>query len=415
METQMNSSGTKRQASPPWEPGTRLVVGAFLFLLVVVTLILLRQLLAPMLLSLLLAYLLHPIVTGITRRWGISRRWAVLLVYSSFLLIFFATTTGLGIAVSQRIIQLGSYLGELSVELPDQIETLADQVVTLGPWTFDLAQINLEPLLSELASAIRPLLSETGNLLASAARAMASAVTLVFLVMVIGYYLLVDFETLDDGFLSWVPPAYRADFRLILNEMSRIWHAFLRGQATLGLFIGTVVAVILTLLGVRFAFVLGLIAGLMEFVPMFGPLISAVVAVLVAFFQNSNMWGLTPFAFGMLVLVVFLIIQQVENNILVPRIIGQSLNLHPLAVLLSILAGGLLAGVIGLMLAAPLLATTRLCFGYAYRKAIGLEGQVHMLDSQTEHPLKHRTTLDRLRDLFRARKSNTVEEAADKE
>jgi predicted PurR-regulated permease PerM len=336
-------------------------------------------------------------------------------VYISFLVIFFATTTGLGVAISQRIIQLGSYLGELSEELPAQIETLADQVVTIGPWTFDLAQINLEPFLTELASAIRPVLSETGNLLASAARTMASAVTLVIMVMVVGYYLLVDFDTLDDGFLSWVPPAYQTDFRLILNEMSRIWHAFLRGQAILGLVIGTVVAIILTLLGVRFALVLGLIAGLMEFVPMFGPLISAVVAVLVAFFQNSNMWGLTPFAFGMLVLVVFIIIQQVENNILVPRIIGQSLNLHPLAVLLSILAGGLLAGVIGLLLAAPFLATIRLCFGYAYRKVIGLEGQIHMLSSKPEPLLKRSSLLGRLRELFRTRKSNTIDETVEKD
>jgi predicted PurR-regulated permease PerM len=244
---------------------------------------------------------------------------------------------------------------------------------------------------------------------------MASTVTLVFLVMVIGYYLLVDFESLDDGVLSWVPPAYQRDFRLILNQMSSIWHAFLRGQAILGLVIGVVVAIILTIIGVRFALVLGLIAGLMEFVPMLGPLISAVVAVLVAFFQNSNVWGLTPFAFGMLVLVVFLIIQQVENNILVPRIIGQSLNLHPLAVLLSILAGGYLAGVLGLLLAAPFLATIRLCFGYAYRKAIGLEGQVHLLYSQTKPALKRQTMLERLRELFRARESNPVEEAADED
>jgi predicted PurR-regulated permease PerM len=411
----MNTYGTPDQSSPPWEPGTRLMVGAFLFLLVVVLLFLVRQLIAPLLLSLLLAYLLHPVVTRITRRWGISRRWAVLLVYVTFVVIFLATTTGLGVAISQRIIQLGSYLGELSEELPAQIETLADQVITLGPWTFDLAQINLDPLLTELASAVGPLLSETGNLLASAARAMASAVTLVFLVMIIGYYLLVDFDTLDDGILSWAPPAYQADIRLILEEMSRIWNAFLRGQALLGLVIGTVVAVILTLLGVRFALVLGLIAGLMEFVPMFGPLISAVVAVLVALFQGGNSWGLSPFAFGMLVLVVFLVIQQVENNILVPRIIGQSLNLHPLAVLLAVLAGGLIAGVLGLLLAAPLLATARLCFGYAYRKAIGLEGQVHMLYIQSESPIKRRSMLERLRGLFQSRKSETVEGVVDED
>jgi len=283
------------------------------------------------------------------------------------------TTTGLGVAISQRVTQLASYLRELSVELPAQIESLAGLQVPIGPWQVDLSQINLEPILSDLASAISPLLSQTGSLLASIAKATASVVTLVFLVMVLGYYLLLDLGKMEDVILELVPLPYRGDFRRLMEETGQVWNAFLRGQAILAIVMAVLVAVVLTGLGVRFPLVLGMIAGLMEFVPLFGPVVATVVTVLVALFQSGNWWGLTPLGFGLLVFIVFLIIQQLENQVLFPRIIGQSLNLHPLVVLLSVLIGGLLAGLLGLLLAAPTVATLRLWLGYFYRKAVGLD------------------------------------------
>jgi predicted PurR-regulated permease PerM len=106
---------------------------------------------------------------------------------------------------------------------------------------------------------------------------------------------------------------------------------------------------------------------------MFGPVIAGLIAFLVALFQGSNWWGLAPLTFALVVLAVFALIQQVENNILVPRIIGRSLNLRPLVVLLAALAGASLAGVLGLLLAAPAVASLRIWLGYVYRKTLGLD------------------------------------------
>ncbi len=131
--------------------------------------------------------------------------------------------------------------------------------------------------------------------------------------------------------------------------------------------------VVLAILRVRFPVMLALISGLMEFVPWLGPVIAGVVTIMVALFQGSNIWGLSPIGFALIVLIVFTIIQQLENNILYPGIIGQSLNLHPLLVIISVLAGGLLAGLIGFLLAAPTVATLRIWLGYVYRKSVGLD------------------------------------------
>ena len=147
----------------------------------------------------------------------------------------------------------------------------------------------------------------------------------------------------------------------------------MRGQLILGIVVGSIVGIALTIIGMRFALGLALIAGLLEFVPIFGPIISGIIAGLVAFFQSGNWLGLAPLAYTILVLAIFTIIQQVENNILVPRIIGHSLNLNPLIVLVAALAGGILGGVLGVLLAAPIVATLRIWLGYIYRKIVSLE------------------------------------------
>ena len=369
----MKPTETPEPSSPPWQPGTRLVVGVLLILLIIAILYLMRSLLAPVVLAVLLAYLLHPILTRLTTQFRLPRGCALLIVYLFLVLLLVGTTTGLGVAISQRVTQLAIYLGELSVELPAQIESLARLQIPIGPWLVDLSQINLEPILSDLASAISPLLSQTGSLLASVAKATASVVTLVILVLILGYYMLLDMGKMEQGILELVPLPYRGDFRRLIGETGRVWNAFLRGQAILAIVMTVLVAVVLTGLGVRFPLVLGLIAGLMEFIPWFGPVVATIVTVLVALFQPSNWWGLTPLGFGILVFIVFLFIQQLENNVLFPTIIGQSLHMHPLIVLLSALVGGTLGGLVGLLLAAPTVATLRLWLGYIYRKVVGLD------------------------------------------
>jgi predicted PurR-regulated permease PerM len=360
-------------SSPPWQPSTRLAVGMLLLVLAAIFLRSVRALVVPVTLALLIAYVLHPLVTRISKRLRISRGLAILLVYVALSLILAGIGAGLGLALSQQVAGLVEDLRQISSEIPSLLHQLEGLRFSLGPWTIDFRTVNLQPILSSLTSALQPLLAQTGAMVASVAGTTAQAVGVLVVILVLGYYMLIDFGTLDDSFVGMVPRAYQADFRRLLDETGVVWNSFFRGQLLLGLIVGGVVAAALTVLGVRFSLVLGLIAGVLEFVPIFGPAIAGLISVIVALFQGSNWWGLSVWAFGGLVLVAFVLIQQVENNILVPRIIGHSLNLHPILVLLGALAGGLLAGVLGLLLAAPGVATLRLWLGYVYRKVVGLE------------------------------------------
>jgi len=361
------------ETSSPWQPGTRLVAAVLLILFVALLTYRLRQLLAPLILATLLAYILHPLVTRISR-WMRGPRWlGVLLVYLVLLLVLGAATTGLGLAISQQLIGLVADLRQVAERIPTWLETLSNQQLAVGPWSIDLSQVNFDPLVEQLASTLRPVLLGTGSFLGSLAASTASTVGVLLVMMVLAFYLLLDMEALQEGFLNLVPESYRGDIARLLGDTGRVWQAYLRGQLLLGLVIGVVVSIVLTALGVRFALGLGLLSGVLEFVPMFGPLIAGALGVLVALLQGGNWWGLTPLAFGGLVALAFVLIQQIENNVLVPRIIGLSLNLNPLVVLIAALAGASLAGVLGVLLAAPTAASLRLWLGYAYRKTVGIE------------------------------------------
>jgi predicted PurR-regulated permease PerM len=362
----------KNITSPPWQPGTRLVAAVFLLILIGAFLYSVRQLATPVVLAWFLAYLLHPLVDGMVRKTRMPRWLAVVLLFLLILALMTGATTGIGFAIGQQLTGVIEDLANLSQELPAKLEALTYESIEIGPWAIDLSQINLLPFADQLSSALQPLLVGTGSILATFASGAASALGIALLVFVIGFYLLLDFSKLKEVCLSLIPESHEKDIRNLFEQTGKVWQAFLRGQLILGVVVGSIVAIILSILGVRFALGLGLIAGLLEFVPIFGPVISGIIAGLVALFQPSNWLGFSPFGFALLILGVFVIVQQVENNILVPRIIGHSLNLNPLIVLLAALAGGILANVLGILLAAPTVATLRLWLGYFYRKIVGI-------------------------------------------
>jgi predicted PurR-regulated permease PerM len=194
-------------------------------------------------------------------------------------------------------------------------------------------------------------------------------------------YIAIEIPKLS-GYVSDVAqtPGYRKDAERLMRETGRIWSAYLRGQVILGLTIGFIVWIGLLILGVDNSGALGLLSGLLEFIPIIGPVIGAAAAMIVAFFQLDNCQGvlqlfaesgdcgLAAWQFTLIVLALMFVIQQVENNILVPRIVGEALDLHPLLVIISVFMGGSLAGILGAILAAPVAATLKLVGIYGWRK-----------------------------------------------
>jgi predicted PurR-regulated permease PerM len=164
---------------------------------------------------------------------------------------------------------------------------------------------------------------------------------------VLGVYLLVSGPQVRRWVHSFlVPEKQRAEFLRIEAEAARLFGAYIRGQLLLGLIVGTVSGIAYFALGVPYAVLLGVLAGIFELVPIVGPIVAGGVAAAVALTQ--------PFPLVVWVVLAALAVQQLENNLLVPRISGGAVGLHPLAALLAVLVGVEIAGIIGALFAVPL-------------------------------------------------------------
>jgi predicted PurR-regulated permease PerM len=182
------------------------------------------------------------------------------------------------------------------------------------------------------------------------------------LALVISLYLLVDGPRWRASSLALIPIQHRDKALFLQDNVSRVLGGYLRAQFLLALIVGTATGIGTALLGLPYAVVLGVLAGLFELVPMFGPILSAVPAVLVAMFL--------PFPTVIWVLLFFLVLQQVENNVLAPRISGHAVGLHPLGAMFALLAGFQLVGLLGGLFAVPVAGVVWVLITAGYRNAM---------------------------------------------
>ena len=182
------------------------------------------------------------------------------------------------------------------------------------------------------------------------------------LALVISLYLLVDGPRFRARSLALIPIQYRDNALFLQDNVSRVLGGYLRAQFLLALIVGVATGLGMAVLGLPYAVVLGVLAGLFELIPMFGPILSAVPAVLVAMFL--------PFPTVIWVLLFFLVLQQVENNVLAPRISGHAVGLHPLGAMFALLAGFQLVGLLGGLFAVPVAGVVWVLITAGYRNAM---------------------------------------------
>ena len=168
-------------------------------------------------------------------------------------------------------------------------------------------------------------------------------------------------------------PGYEYDIQRLGSELGIIWNAFLRGQLILILVVIVIYSILLNAMGLRFAFGIAIMAGLARSIPWVGPLITLIVTALVAFFQLDNYFGLPPAYYAALVVLTMLLVDQVFDNYISPRVFGVTLNVHPAAILIAAIIFANLIGIIGLILAAPVVATINLISRYMLRKLLDLD------------------------------------------
>ncbi len=315
-----------------------------------------RVIFPPLVVALLLVYLLNPLVNRLQNR-GMPRLLAALLTYIVFLAI---------IAVALRL---------LIPAVAEQVRAFSKSVPTL----LDRAQDALRPLAERLgfqfetgasaAGGQSDLVRVLGNLL-SFTRGLIHAAVVMVLGPILGFYLLVDLPKIRRTLEALIPVRRRAEVKSVLRDLSRALGGFFRGQLLVAVFVGAASSLALFIVGLPYWALIGMISGLFNLIPLIGPFIGMVFAVFVAFTVPAGGQGLLSLEPGwplaLAAVLALLIVQQIDNHIVSPNIVARTVKLHPVTVMLGLLAGGTLLGLWGMLLAVPTIAGVKILLLHAW-------------------------------------------------
>lgn len=353
---------------PHWNWTTKLVVALILAATGMFFLARFQNILGPVLMSFILAYLIHPVSSFIQKKLKISWRGSVTIVYIILALAFIALLTWGGLALFEQIQNLIEFIQNNISELPALLANLASQKLNIGPFEISLAFLNSSDILSQAVNAIQPFLGQAGSLMGKIVSGGASLIFWMVLILLISYFILSETEGEAGRLITLKIPGYQEDMKRMGQELSIIWNSFIRGQLIVILVAVVAFTILLGSMGLQYFFGLALIAALGRFIPYVGAWITWITYGLVALLQNSTPFGLTPFWYAVLIIILALIVDNILDNILVPKVMSNALRVHPAAILLAALIGASLLGVIGVILAAPVLASLQLIVRYLIKK-----------------------------------------------
>lgn len=365
-------SESQELTSPTWGTNTKLVVALTIVVIVGALLVKFQSIISPLLIALVLAYLFHPIADFFQRKLRFSWNASVGVIYLFIIILLLGLLTLGGVGLVQQIQSLVIILQDALRILPQIIENISGQVYQFGPFKLDFSAMDLSDLSAQILDMVQPLLSRTGTLLGTVAGSAANFIGWTLFVILVSYFVLAESRGLRNHIITVDIPGYTQDLGRLSRELGRIWNAFLRGQIIIFFLTVMVYFTVLSVLGVRNAIGLAFLAGLARFVPYVGPAINWVILVLVAYFQVYKLFGLSPFYYTLLVLLIALFIDQIFDNIVSPRILSDALKVHPAAVLVAAIVAANLLGILGVVVAAPILATATLLWKYTMRKMLDL-------------------------------------------
>jgi predicted PurR-regulated permease PerM len=349
---------------------TKLVVTLTVIAILAALVLRFHTIIVPVLISFMVAYLLHPLASLIGRKTPLSWRMAVNLIYLVFISILAILLTLGGVGLVQQIQSLISTVESAITNLPTFIESLSGKIYHIGPFVLDFSKIDWNSIGQQILSYIQPALGRLGNLVGTLASSAASTFGWMAFILIVSYFFLLESGSLRRGIIKFDIPSYTEDVRRLSQELSRIWNAFLRGQIIIFGLSAATYTIALSILGVHFAIGLALLAGFANFLPYVGPAVTWVVLGLVTFFQAIKPFSLSPIAYTGITILLALLIDQIIGSLVAPRIMAQKLKVHPAFVLIAAIIAANLLGILGVIIAAPLLATLKLISQYTMRKML---------------------------------------------
>ena len=378
----------KNITSPRWGSMTKLVVALTFIAILAWIFSRFQSIIPPLLMAFILSYLLYPVASFLNRKLRFSWRAAVGSIYVLFLILFLSVLTVGGLGLVQQIQSLIRLIQNSLVELPQLVTSIVDWLQTRSPIPIDLNTVDINALTNQLISVVQPLLGQTGQLLGTVASGAAQFFGWAAFVLLVSFFVLSESGGLRGRILKLNVPGYADDVSHLGRELGRIWNAFLRGQIIIFFMTVFIYSIMLSILGLRYAIGLAFLAGLARFLPYIGPAINWVILVLVAYFQPFKLFGMQPLAYTLLVVALALLVDQIFDNLVSPRIMADALKVHPAGVLVMAIVAANLLGILGVVIAAPFLATLQLFGQYVLRKMFDQDPWPEGESETTAQPVK---------------------------
>jgi predicted PurR-regulated permease PerM len=311
--------------------------------------------LGPFMIALVLAYFMLPLVDLLSTR--LPRAVAILLVYLVFIGIVWALFAWLTPPITEQIRQFTSQLPAYSEQVQNWTKAVADWYNSL-PISDDVRQ-SIESGVSNSLGAISSAIQQgVLGVLQAVSRAMGFIVGLLIIPFWL-FYVLKDKDRGIAAFNNMLPRSSRPDVWRIVRIINGVLSSYIRGQLLLAVAVGVATVIGMLIVGAPYALLLGLISAVTEVIPVIGPVLGAIPGLAVAAFTGD--WVLL-----LKVLVVYVLVQQLENNLLVPKIQGDSVKLHPAMIMVALVIGSQVAGLLGLIVAVPVAAILRDLYLYLY-------------------------------------------------
>jgi len=312
----------------------------------------------PFLWAAILGYILLPVVRAFEKRLTNNRNLAAVIVFVAVLLLI---AGGVRFLAPLAVAQAQTFQGTLPTLIANAQNTLAETLDQMG--AEDLVPIVFGPISTAPLELSRNVAGVAVPLVVG-----FSHFLLEFLVFLIAtFFFLRDWPRLISWVKRLVPPASRHELFPLFEQVSILLSRYVRGQLLLVVIMSTATTIGLTFFGVPFSLLLGIVTGVLEVIPIIGPITAGAIACLVAL-GNPNPFGWSQLVYVGAIAVMYTILRHAEDYFVIPLVIGRIVRLHPALVIFSLLSGGAVFGLIGIVLAVPVAATLRLVLIYVSAK-----------------------------------------------
>lgn len=352
--------------SPRWQKSTKQAIVIGLIAALLICAYFLRNMIAPLIMAAILTYFMRPAARFFNQRLNFSWKWSTAVVYILLILVVLGLIAWGGISIFSQVENLINFISGALEDLPGTINDWVGK--NTDPVSLYIRSISDSGISTQIKDSLQGMLGDVAGKAGGLAQSISSKIGWFFFVIGFSFFVVWESGVEQSTFEGIHVEGYDYDIEMGRYQLSRIWNRFVSGQVSLMGITVVVYAVLFGILRVHYAFLLACAAALTRLVPYVGSFVAWTIVCLVCLFQKSTIFGLLPLPYAILVVGLAFLIDKFMDGFIQPKFLADTLKVHPAMVLASALICARIMGVLGIFLAAPVLATLKLLLRYLTRK-----------------------------------------------